>query len=103
MKNTGSVSRGKMMHDMLSFPLMKVVRKMVKQTISRNDVFEFNSDLVGSDDFQSILMYVSLNFLEKQYFLNIKAYKTLYLTITFFFGQLYISSQWITFDYLETL
>lgn len=45
MENAGSVSRGKMMHDMLSFPLIKVVRKMVKQTASRNDVFEFNSDL----------------------------------------------------------
>lgn len=45
MENAGSVSRAKMMHDMLSFPLIKVVRKMVKQTASRNDVFEFNSDL----------------------------------------------------------
>lgn len=52
-------------------------------------------------------MYVSLNFLEKQYSLtifshDIKAYKSLYLTIMFF-GKLYIGSQWITFDYLVTL
>lgn len=46
MENTDSM-RGKVMHDMSSFPLVKFVRRMVKQSTSKNDVIVFNSDLGG--------------------------------------------------------
>lgn len=45
--------------------------------------FKIHNDFVFTSCLQSIFIYVSLNFLEKQYFLNTKAYKNLYPTIMF--------------------